>query len=176
KQMLTFDASLFESRILFITLEGDMAVRLKWGDDPAFLLSVGGFHPSFEPPPLALPALRRISATILDYSWARIRVECYYAVTSNTVQFGSHAELFFGVDGCNVNGEIGYDVLFQFSPFYFIAQISGSLSLEVIGIDVLSIRLKFALSGPGPWRAKGTGSVSILFWDIDVDFDVTWGD
>jgi hypothetical protein len=176
KKMLTFDASLFESRILFITLEGDMAVRFRWGDDPAFLLSVGGFHPSFEPPPLALPTLRRISASILNYSWARIRVECYYAVTSNTVQWGARAELFFGVDGCNVSGDIGYDVLFQFSPFYFIAEIRGRLSLEVIGIDVLSIRLRFALSGPGPWRAKGTGSVSILFWDIDVDFDVTWGE
>jgi hypothetical protein len=176
KKMLTFDASLFESRILFITLEGDMAVRLQWGDDPAFLLSVGGFHPSFQPPPLALPALRRLTASILDLSWARIRVEAYYAVTSNSVQWGSHAELYFGFDGLNVSGHIGYDVLFQFSPFYFNAQISGSLSLEVIGIDLLSIRLRFCLEGPAPWRARGTGSVSILFWDIDVDFDVTWGE
>jgi hypothetical protein len=176
KKMLTFDASLFESRILFITLEGDMAVRLKWGDDGAFLLSVGGFHPSFEPPPLSLPTLRRIAVNILDFSWARIRIEAYYAVTSNTVQFGSQAELYFGFDGLNVSGHIGYDVLFQFSPFHFIAQISGSLSLEAIGVDVLSIRLKFSLEGPSPWRAKGSGSVSILFWDIDVDFDITWGE
>lgn len=176
KKMLTFDASLFDSRVLFITLEGDMAVRLKWGDNPAFLLTVGGFHPQFDPPPLSLPALRRIAANILNYSWARIRIEGYYAVTSNTVQFGSRAELFFGLDSVNVSGHIGYDVLFQFSPFYFIAQISGSLSLEVFGFDVLSIRLKLALEGPSPWRAKGTGSISILFWDIDVDFDVTWGE
>jgi hypothetical protein len=92
------------------------------------------------------------------------------------VQFGARAELVFGFDGCNVSGDIGYNVLFQFSPFYFIAEIRGSLCLEVIGIDVLSIRLRFALSGPGPWRAVGTGSVSILFWDIDVDFDITWGE
>ncbi|HNF71813.1 MAG TPA: hypothetical protein PLP34_05340, partial [Chitinophagaceae bacterium] len=39
KQMLTFDASLYDSFILFMTLEGDMAVRLKWGDQPDFLIT-----------------------------------------------------------------------------------------------------------------------------------------
>lgn len=176
RQLISFDASLFDSRVLFMGLEGDMAVRVKWGDDPAFLLSVGGFHPSFTPPPLDLPTLRRISVRILDFDWARIRIDSYFAVTSNTVQFGARAELFFGVDGCNVSGHIGYDVLFQFSPFYFNALVSGSLNLEVIGVDVLSINLRLSLEGPSPWRARGTGSVSILFWDIDVDFDVTWGE
>ena len=176
QELLAFDATLFESRIVFVTLEGDMAVRLKWGDNAGFLLSVGGFHPAFEPPPMNLPALRRITVSILDYDWAKIRVESYFAVTSNTVQFGAHAYLFFGVDGAEVSGEIGFDVLFQFSPFHFIAQISGSLDLKVAGLDLLSIRLRFALEGPSPYRAKGTGSIGFLFFSIDVDFDVTWGD
>ena len=176
QELLAFDASLFESRIVFMTLEGDMAVRLKWGDNAGFLLSVGGFHPAFEPPPLSLPTLRRMSVSILDYDWAKIRIECYFAVTSNTVQFGAHAYLFFGVDGAEVSGEIAFDVLFQFSPFHFIAQISGSLNLKVAGLDLLSIGLRFALEGPSPYRAKGTGSVGFLFFSIDVDFDVTWGE
>jgi hypothetical protein len=177
KEILSFDASLYDSHIVFLTLEGDMAVRLKWGDNAGFLLSVGGFHPSFQPPPaLDVPTLRRLSITILDYDWARIRAETYFAVTSNTVQFGAHTSLFFGVDGCNVSGEVGFDVLFQFSPFYFNALITGSLNLEVVGVDLLSIHLRFSLEGPSPYRAKGTGSVSILFFSIDVNFDVTWGD
>jgi len=40
---------------------------------------------------------------------------------------------------------------------------------------VMSIDLRFELSGPTPWRAKGTGSISLLFWSIDVDFDETFG-
>ena len=76
KQMLTFDASLYESSILTMTLEGDMAVRLKWGDSPDFIFTVGGFHPSFTPPPLALPTLKRLAINILNTSIARIRVEC----------------------------------------------------------------------------------------------------
>jgi hypothetical protein len=176
QELLAFDASLFDSRIVFVALEGDMAVRLKWGDNAGFLLSVGGFHPAFEPPPLSLPALRRVSVSILDYDWATIRVDSYFAVTSNTVQFGAHAYLFFGVDGVNVTGEIGFDVLFQFSPFHFIAQISGSLDLSVAGLDLLSIDLRFSLEGPSPYRAKGTGSVGLLFFSVDVEFDVTWGE
>ncbi|MCY0986660.1 hypothetical protein OV203_05985 [Nannocystis sp. ILAH1] len=176
KKMFAFDASLYESRILFITLEGDMAVRLTWGDNPQFLLSVGGFHPTYEPPPLALPSLRRITYSILDTSWARIRMESYFAITSNTVQFGSRSEAFFGFDDFNVSGHLGYDVLLQFSPFYFVAGVSGGFCLEVFGLDVLTIHLKASLEGPSPWRIKGRGSVSILFWDIEVDFDETWGE
>lgn len=176
RKMLTFDASLFDSRVLFITLEGDMALRLSWGDNPAFLLSVGGFHPAFTPPPLDLPTLRRISASILNEDWARVRIEAYFAVTSNTVQFGARLELFFGFDALNVSGHLGLDALFQFSPFYFIVEISGSLAVKVFGFDLLSVRLLLSLSGPTPWRAMGHGVIGILFFEIDVSFDVTWGD
>lgn len=176
KQLLSFDASLFDSHVLFMTLEGDMAVRLKWGDNAVFVLSVGGFHPAFQPPPLGLQSMKRLTVSILDTDWARIKIENYFAVTSNTVQFGAHADLFFGIAGCSITGQIGFDVLFQFSPFYFIAAISGSLSLKVFGFDLLSINLSLSLEGTSPWRAKGTGSLSILFFSIDVNFDTTWGD
>jgi hypothetical protein len=178
EQLLSFDASLFDSHVLFMTLEGDMAVRLKWGDNAGFLLSVGGFHPAFTPPSgLHLPAtMKRLTISIIDTSFARIKIDNYFAVTSNTVQFGAHAYLFFGVDEANINGEVGFDVLFQFSPFYFNAMITGSLSIQVFGLDLLSISLKLSLEGPSPWRAKGTGSISILFFSIDVSFDITWGD
>ena len=176
KKMLTFDASLYDSFILFMTLEGDMAVRLKWGDNPDFLITIGGFHPSYTPPPLALPQLRRLAISILDTSIAKIRVECYQAVTSNTVQFGAKADISFDLSVCAIKGDIGFDALFQFNPFYFIIQVSANFSLSAAGIDVMSVHIKMSLEGPTPWRAKGTGSVSFLFFDISADFDVTWGD
>lgn len=176
KKMLTFDASLYESFILLMTLEGDMAVRLKWGNDPDFILTVGGFHPSYTPPPLALPTLRRLAINILDTDIAKIRVECYQAVTSNTVQFGSKAEILFDLSACSIEGHIGFDALFQFNPFYFIIELSASFKLSAAGIDVMSVRVRMSLEGPTPWRAKGTGSVSFLFFSISADFDKTWGE
>lgn len=40
---ISFDATLFESRLLTYTITGDMALRIAWGDKPNFILSVGAF-------------------------------------------------------------------------------------------------------------------------------------
>ena len=176
KKRLYFFAALFDSRILFMTLEGEMGLLVAWGDDPEFVLSVGGFHPSFKPPPLPFPSPKRMVVSILDTDWARIRVTNYFAVTSNTVQFGAGAELYFGFSAISVEGHIAFDALFQFSPFYFIVQVSGSVSLKVFGTGVFSIKLAFELSGTSPWRAKGSGSISFLFFEVSADFDETWGE
>jgi hypothetical protein len=176
KSRLWFFASIYDSRILFITLEGEMGLLVAWGDDANFVISVGGFHPSFNPPPLPFGGIVRLSLNILNESWGRIRVMAYFAVTSNTVQFGAHAELYFGFDAFKIDGHIGFDALFQFSPFYFIIELSASLSVKVFGIGLFSVRVRMSLEGPTPYRAKGTGSISLLFFDIDVDFDMTWGE
>jgi len=176
KSRLYFFASLFESRILFMTIDGEMGLLVAWGDDASFVLSVGGFHPTFTPPPLPFPSPRRIVVSIIDTDYARIQVSGYFAITSNTAQFGARAELFFGVSAFSVEGHIAFDALFQFSPFYFIIEISASVSLKAFGVGVFSIRLRLSLEGPSPWRAKGTGSISLLFFEIEADFDITWGE
>ena len=73
KQRLYFFAALFESRIVFLTLEGELGLLVAWGDDANFVVSVGGFHPRFNPPPLPFPSPRRISVSILNTDLARIR-------------------------------------------------------------------------------------------------------
>ena len=83
---------------------------------------------------------------------SRIRIEGYFAVTSNTVQFGARAELFFGLDAINVQGHIAFDALFQFSPFYFIIEISASLSVKVFGIGLFSVSIR----GRSKGRRRGT--------------------
>lgn len=176
KKRLYFFASMFESRVLFITIEGEMGLLLAWGDDANFVVSVGGFHPRFNPPPLPFPSPRRIALDILNTAIYRIRAEGYFAVTSNTVQFGSRTELMIDVGVARVEGHIIFDALFQFSPFYFIIEISAGVSLKVFGVGLFSISLQFALEGPTPWRAHGTGTLSLLFFDVSADFDITWGE
>jgi hypothetical protein len=175
KKRLWFFAALYESRVLFITLEGEMGLLVGWGDDANFVVSVGGFHPAYNPPPLPFGVIARIAVSILNTDFARIRVEGYFAVTSNSVQFGARAELYFGVSAFNIDGHLGFDALFRFSPFYFIISISASLSVKVFGIGLFSVRMRGSLEGPTPWKVEGTGSISILFFDIDVDFSHTWG-
>ena len=176
KQRLYFFAGLFESRIVFLTLEGELGLLVAWGPDANFVLSAGGFHPRFNPPPLPFPAPRRIAVSLLNTSLARIRTETYFAVTSNTVQFGSNTEVMFDVDVARVDGHLSFDALFRFSPFYFVIEVSASVSLKVFGVGLFSIHLHFDLSGPSPYRAHGTGSISFFFFDVSADFDITWGE
>lgn len=180
KSRIWFFASMYDSRILFMTMEGDMGLLMDYGNNPNFVLSVGGFHPQFNPPPLPFPNPRRIHIDVLRNPLQRITVENYFAVTTNTVQFGASAELFYGIDDFNLHGSFSFDALFQFSPFHFIIEISFSVGLDVFGAGVFSVNLKFSLAGPGPFRAQGTATLSIDLWlfsiDISVDFDITWGE
>jgi hypothetical protein len=176
KGMLSFDASLYNSRILTFTLEGDMALRLGWGETKAFVLSIGGFHPAFKPPTdLHLPSLKRLTLTILADN-PKLVLTCYFAVTSNTIQFGARLDLMFSVSEFKIVGYLYFDVLFQFSPFMFIAAIGAGLAVKMGSTTLFSITLDFQLSGPTPWHAKGTASFSILFFTIKVRFDEEWGD
>ncbi|MCW5556767.1 MAG: hypothetical protein KIT22_02830 [Verrucomicrobiae bacterium] len=176
KKRIWFFAALFDSRVLFLTIEGEMGLLMAFGDDANFVVSVGGFHPRYSPPPLPFPSPRRIAISLLNTPIARIRIEGYFAVTSNTVQFGARVEVFFGLDILNVQGHLAFDALFQFSPFYFIIEISASFSVKVFGAGLFSVRARGTLEGPAPWHIEGHGSISILFWDIDVDFEKTWGE
>jgi hypothetical protein len=175
KKQAWFFASMFDSRVLTFTIEGQMGVLVAWGDDPNFVVSVGGFHPAFKAPPLPFPEPQRIAISILNTDHARVRVDGYFAVTSNTAQFGARAEMYFGLSDFEVDGQLTFDALFQFSPFYFIITISSSLSVKVFGVGAFSVRFRGSLEGPTPWRVQGTGSISLWLFDLDVDFSKTWG-
>ncbi len=176
KQRFYFFASLFDSHILFITLTGQMGVLFAYGGDANFVLSVGGFHPQFNPPPLPFPAPQRIAIDLINESYARIHSDGYFAVTTNTVQFGTHSSFFFGFSACSVQGDSGFDALIQFSPFHFIARISTHFSVKVFGVGVYSVGIDVTLEGPTPWHVHGSASLSFFFFSIHIGIDFTWGD
>lgn len=176
KRRLWFFASLFESRILFITLDGEMGLLMDYSDNPNFVLSIGGFHPRFTPPPLPFPSPNRLALSIIDEGFARIRIETYFAVTTNTVQLGAHAEAFFGFSALSVEGHFGFDALLRFSPLYLIVEISCGFCVKVFGLGVWGIQLRGSLEGPTPWHITGSATISLLFFDISVDIDQTFGE
>ncbi len=178
KGQISFDASLIDSRILTFTLTGDMALRLFYKENANFLVSMGGFHPSYTPPPMNLPQLKRLSLIIFSGN-PSLKAESYFAITSNTVQFGARAELYVKVSVFNVYGFLAYDVLIQFSPFYFIAELSAMLAVRSGSSTLFSVRLQLTLEGPTPWHAVGKASFEIGFVftiTISVHFDVTFGE
>ena len=175
KKRLYFYASLYDSHLLSITIDGSMGLLFAYGDDPNFVVSVGGFHPRFNPPPLPFPTPVRISLDIINESFARIHADGYFAVTTNTAQFGTHASYFFGFSALSVEGASSFDALIQFSPFHFIVSISTSFSVKVFGLGVYGIDISLTLEGPNEWHASGSASLSFFFFSVDVGIDFTWG-
>jgi len=173
---LWFYAALYDSRILFITLEGEMGLLVRWGDQPDFVLTIGGFHPKYSPPAMPFAISQRLAVNILNESYAKVRIDAYFAVTSNTVQLGARAELFFGYDAFSVDGHIGFDVLFQFNPFYFNFSLSVSLSVKLFGMGLFTVGFSGLIEGPTPWHIKGHGSIGFLFFSVSVPFEHTWGE
>jgi Family of unknown function (DUF6603) len=176
KRRIWFFASLYESRILFITLDGEMGLLMDFSDNPNFVLTVGGFHPKFTPPPLPFPSPTRLALSLIDESYARVRVETYFAVTTNSVQLGARAEAFFGFSALSVEGYFGFDALLRFSPFYFIVEISTGFSVKVFGMGVWGVHLRGALEGPTPWHITGKASIEFLFFSISVSVDEVFGE
>lgn len=175
-EILMFDASIFNSSILTITLEGDMALRISWGKKPDFLVTVGGFHPVYVPSPaLRLLVMKRITVNILSGN-PNLVLSAYFAVTTNTIQFGASLDFSFKVSKFGVKGNFGFDVLIQFSPFHFLANVHASVAVKLGGSTLFSIGLEFNLEGPAPWRAYGYGSFKIWFVKFKVKFDKTWGE
>jgi hypothetical protein len=169
----SLDATLYDSRLLKkFTLTGDMAMRLKWEDSPNFALAVGGLHPAFNPPP-AFPKLERIAINLSAGDNPRLRCEAYFALTSNTVQFGARAELYASALGFSIQGEIGFDVLIQLAPFFFLAEFHAQVQLKRGSTNLFKVRVEGALSGPRPLHIKGKATFEVLWWDVSIRIDKT---
>lgn len=175
KGSLQFDASLFDSKIMKYTLEGDMALRINWGDQQNFALSVGGFHPQYKVPrSLGISKMKRLTIGLMGGN-PRLTLTTYFAVTTNSVQFGALVDFYMKAWKVKVLGFFGFDVLFMFDPFHFVAQVVAGLAVKWGSKTLFSIGLKFKLIGPSPWVASGYAKFTIVFWSVKARFKTTFG-
>jgi len=92
------------------------------------------------------------------------------------VQAGANAHIKVKVGPVSVEARIGFDAIVYLVPVTrFDVKIYGSASIKFKGHNLAGIGFEFRLEGPGEWRARGFGKFSILFWDVDVPFDESWG-
>jgi hypothetical protein len=172
----SLDAVLHDSRLVHFPLHGAMALRGCWaGSDKTFLLSVGGFHPKFQPPS-SFPPLDRLSVSMPSGNISKLNLNGYFAVSSNTLQIGAHVDLFVGVDGFGISGYLNFDTLIERNPFYFDGDISGGVTLSADGHDLMTLDLSADLTGPAPWHCAGHVHFSVLGFGVDKSFSATFGD
>ncbi len=177
----SLSASLYDSRLLAtIDLGGDMAMYLRATDQPYFLLSVGGYHPSFRPPstvPASMNDLGRMSASIDIADVVTVTIQAYFAVTSNSVQFGSSVNLEASVEiwptTYTARGWFEFDVLLIFSPFRIVADMSAGVGIYAGNKELMGVDLAAHLEGPEPWFASGYASFK--FFGLKVEFAIEVG-
>ena len=174
-KLLTIQGQMYDSRVLEFAITGDMALMLAWGDDSNFAFSVGGLNPKFTPP-VNFPQLRRCCVSIGSGNNPRISAMSYFAITSNSAQFGASADLRASAGGFGIHGTIGFDALFVFSPFSFAVDFAAGLDVQYDGESLCSLHVDGTLSGPSPWHVHAEASFHILFVDVSTSLDLSWGD
>lgn len=172
---VSLDAVLVDSRLLQkFVLTGSMAMRacLVPGPRAGLALAVGGMNPHFAPPE-GMPKLDRITINLTSGDNPRFTCEAYFAVTSNTIQFGSRAQMYAGAYGFSVQGDVGFDVLIQLLPFHFLAEFHASIQLKRGSRNLFKVKVAGALEGPRPLRVSAKATFEILWCDFSIRFDKT---
>ncbi len=174
---ILFLVSLSGSKVAGFSLAGDFGVLIGFGHDPDFAFSAGGFHPAY-PPPGELAGMRRVSVDLSPPAFITMRAEAYLALTTNSFQLGCRVEMRAEVAGVGAEGHLQFDALVLWAPrFSFQIDLSAGVSLFAFGESFASADLHLHLEGPGPWLARGSASLSFLFFDVDFDLPtISWGD
>jgi hypothetical protein len=167
---LAIFASLHDSSVVGFALAGDMALRAAFTEQPTFVAALGGFHPGFDAP-CGFPELQRLSLGISAGDLIDISFECYFAVTSNTVQFGAALELEAKIEGFGVEGGMSFDTLVRFQPFWFTTSVDMHVAVTAANFELLAVRLYGSLEGPNPWRVVGTAEFEFLGFPTRIHVD-----
>lgn len=168
------DAALVDSRLGTFPLTGEMAMRASWATDPSFALAAGGLNPRFQPP-TGFPSLHRLALALGSGDNPRLRLECYFAVTSNSLQFGARADVYAAQAGFSIEGVLGFDALLRFNPLEFVVDIVAAVALRRGSRTLMSVGLELMLSGPSRWHVRGRATFTVLKIKGSVSFDRTFG-
>lgn len=175
---IAIDAKLINSRVAFISIFGQFAFRARFGDDPTFLISAGGFHPNFKDLPPDIPSPFDRVGMSYDIGIVGVSFKGYFAITSATVQAGAELRAWADVGIASIEGGLGFDAICYLVPkFYFELDIFAYLDVHVFGLDFASVRLNGSLAGPGRWRIAGRLKVNTP-WplpDFSLHLDESFG-
>lgn len=174
---ITVEARLVDSRIAAFAVTGGMALLISWGATKAFVLSVGGFHPRFLPPP-DFHAPARLAIALSSGENPTFALSSYFAITSNAVQFGAGADFRLAADTALGLFELAayarFDVLLVFDPPFFAADLVAGIEVKRNGATLFLAKLEASLTGPEPWRIAGLVEIQIVV-PVRIPFQHTLG-
>ena len=174
KREFSLDAHLYDSHLAFISISGDMALRMREGEDRFFLLSIGGYHPKFNVP-ANFPKLERLTIKFADSKHLRMILSGYVAISTNTRQAGGKFDFLVSFGGFSIEGFIQIDVLWE-PDVRFIADYDIKLALKYHGHTLLGAHAVGQFFGPEPKRLKGEVSIDLFLFSVSKSYDFISGD
>jgi len=149
-----------------------------WFRRSQFLLTIGGYHPSFQPLP-EYPVVPRVGFRWNFLGVVQIKGEAYFALTSTAVMTGTRMEATYGPDWIQAWFVAYTDILVSWDPFHYEVDIGVSVGARLrirvcffacCTIEVsVSVGATLHLAGP-PFHGTvtadlGVASVTIPFGD-----------
>ena len=135
-QILSIQAQLTDHSWLFsedCQLTGGFAFFI-WFAQGHFVLTMGGYHPSFQKPP-EFPDVPRLGFHWQVFDGVQIKGESYFAITSSAFMCGGRLEATASLDGVRAWFTAHVDILIQWDPFHYDflggIQVGVSLTIEV---------------------------------------------
>src|SRR4029078_9996951 len=102
----------------------------------------------------------RLAVSLTTGDNPRLTCDAYFALTSNTVQFGAHAHLYASAAGFSLTGDGGSDVLIQLLPFHFLAEFFAGMQLKKGSTNLFKVKVEGAVEGPLCLSVWGNSRVS----------------
>jgi len=157
-------------------LTGGFACYAWFGDNPQagqFVLTIGGYHPAFTPPPY-FPAVPAVGVNWAVSDVVSVKGTAYFALTTSCVMAGGGLEVVFSSGSLRAWFTAQADLLVSWNPFFFQAGIGVSIgvsyTLDVAGISkTLSVSVGASVRMWGP-PTGGTVTVELYVISFTVDF------
>jgi hypothetical protein len=136
ENVLSIQAQLTDNSWLFsrdCRLTGGFAFFI-WFTQGHFVLTIGGYHPSFQKPP-EFPDVPRLGFEWQALDIVQIKGQAYFAITSSAFMCGGRLDASAGFSGIRAWFTVHVDILIQWDPFHYDflggIQVGVSLKIEV---------------------------------------------
>lgn len=129
-----------------------------------FVLTLGGYHPSFQAPK-HYPQVPRVGAHI-DLLILDIKGEIYFALTGRGIMAGGMFQATLGMEGLRAWFALGADFLISWQPLFFEVGVLARVGGEVAFLSA-EISTDVRLWGP---NFGGHVAFELLFFEIDIQF------
>jgi hypothetical protein len=135
------------------------------GDHAAdFVLSIGGYHPSFTKPEW-YPALDRVGVTATVYGFVHVNIDCFFACTPQALMAGAQVSLWASFAGISAGLDVYVDVFIKWDPFFIQADLGVTVWFEFMGRHEIGVDLEVHTPPFG-----GTATIHLFIVSFDVSF------